>query len=93
MPRPRLRRRIRGNPDVTYFKPAGVRMRDLDEVTLTLEEYEAVRLKDFEEFDQKQAAEKMGISQPTFHRLILEARKKISDAIVKGKAIKIVQKK
>lgn len=67
-------------------------MRELEETILTLEEYEAVRLKDFEQLDQKEAAEKMEISQPTFHRLLITARKKISDSIVNGKAIRIIKK-
>jgi predicted DNA-binding protein (UPF0251 family) len=76
-------------PGVTYFKPAGIRLRELSEVILTVDEFEAVRLKDLEEMDQEQAAKKMNISQPTFHRLVISARKKIADAIVNGKAIKI----
>ena len=89
MPRPRRCRRIRFEPDVTYFKPAGVRMVDLSESTLTLGEFEAIRLKDLLSMDQEKAAKQMNISQPTFHRLLLTARKKIADAIVHGKAIKI----
>ena len=46
-------------------------------------------MKDFLGIDQETSAKKMDISQPTFHRLILSARKKIADAIVNGKAIKI----
>jgi predicted DNA-binding protein (UPF0251 family) len=76
-------------PGTTYFKPAGVRMTQLNETILTVDEFEAIRLKDFEGIDQEKAADKMKISQPTFHRLILSARKKIADAIVNGKAIKI----
>ncbi len=76
-------------PGFTYFKPAGVGVADLEETVLTVDEYEAVRLKDFEGMEQSKAAAKMGISQPTFHRLLLCARKKISEAIVNGKAIKI----
>ena len=87
--RPRRFRRVHRMPQTTYFKPAGVRMRELQQITLTVGEYEAVRLKDFEGLDQEDAAKKMQISQPTFHRLVLTARKKISDAIVNGKAIKI----
>jgi len=87
--RPRLLRRVGFQPDVTYFKPAGVRMIDLEESVVSVEEFEAVRLKDFKEMEQKKAAEKMNISQPTFHRLLLSARKKLADAIVNGKAIKI----
>lgn len=89
MPRPRLCRRIGLMPDVNYFKPAGVRMRELEESILTVDEFEAVRLKDFLGIDQEEAAKKMNISQPTFHRLVVTARKKIADAIVNGKAIKI----
>ena len=89
MPRPRRCRRIRFEPDVTYFKPAGVRMVDLSESILTLGEFEAIRLKDLLGMDQEKAAKQMSISQPTFHRLLLTARKKIADAIVHGKAIKI----
>ena len=89
MPRPRLCRRVFFKPSITYFKPRGVRLRELDEVVLTIDELEAVRLKDLERFDQDKAAKKMNISQPTFHRLVLSARKKISNALVNGKAIKV----
>ena len=89
MPRPRRRRNVRFNPDITFFRPEGVKNSYLEESILTVDEYEAVRLKDLEGIDQEEAAKKMNISQPTFHRLITSARKKIADAIVKGKAIKI----
>jgi predicted DNA-binding protein (UPF0251 family) len=89
MPRPRRCRRVRFEPNITYFKPRGVRLRDLDEAVLTVDEFEAVRLKDFEGMEQVDAAKKMNISQPTFHRLLLSARKKLADALVQGKAIKI----
>ena len=88
MPRPRLCRRVYFNPSVTYFKPRGVRLRDLNESILTIDELESVRLKDLEGLEQETAAKKMNISQPTFHRLILSARRKISDALINGKAIK-----
>lgn len=89
MVRPRLCRRVRFSPDVTYFKPRGVPMRNLQETVLGIEEFEAVRLKDLEGLEQEECARKMNISQPTFHRLITLARKKIADAIINGKAIKI----
>jgi predicted DNA-binding protein (UPF0251 family) len=89
MPRPHKRRRIRGNPSSSYFKPAGIRTIELEEVSLTRAEFEALRLKDVEELEQKDCAEKMEISQPTFCRILLGARKKTSDAIINGKAIKI----
>ena len=89
MPRPRRCRRIRFQPGVTYFKPAGVRIVDLEEINLHFEEYEVVRLIDLENIDQEKASKMMKISQPTLSRLLKTARKKISDAIINGKAIKI----
>jgi len=89
MVRPRLCRRVRFNPNITYFKPRGIPLNELKEINLQVEEFEAIRLKDLEGLEQEECAKKMGISQPTFHRLILSARKKVADAIVNGKAIKI----
>ena len=64
-------------------------MADLNESILAVDEFESVRLKDLEGLNQEECARKMNISQPTFHRLVLAARKKIADALVNGKAIKI----
>ncbi|MFH0859801.1 MAG: DUF134 domain-containing protein [Candidatus Altiarchaeota archaeon] len=89
MPRPRLCRRVECEPDVTYFKPAGIRLVDLEESTLTVDEFEAMRLKDRLGLKQDKCAKRMGISQPTFHRLVTSARRRISDAIVNGKAVRI----
>jgi len=76
-------------PGVTYFKPAGIPMRFLQDVQLTLEEAEAIRLKDIEGLDQAGCAERMNISRPTAQRIIDSARKKIADALLNGKAIRI----
>jgi predicted DNA-binding protein (UPF0251 family) len=89
MPRPVKFRQVGFEPNVNYFKPVGVPMATLEEVVLTVEEFEAVRLKDVEGLEQVEAAERMGISQPTFNRLLNSARSKIADAIVSGKAIRI----
>ena len=89
MPRPRLCRRVSTQPDITYFKPAGIRITEIDEITLTVEEYEAIKLKDLLGLEQEKCARKMQISQPTFHRLIQSARRKTADALVNGKAIRI----
>jgi len=89
MPRPRICRRVHFQPNITYFKPAGVRLIHLDESVISVDELEAVRLKDLLQLDQEIAAKKMNISQPTFHRLVTSARKKIADAIINGKAIRI----
>ena len=89
MVRPRRCRRVWFEPNITYFKPARVPMRNLKEVIITVDEFESIRLKDLEGLDQIKAAKKMNISQPTFFRLLDSARKKIADAIINGKAIKI----
>ncbi len=89
MVRPRLCRRVGLNPDITYFKPQGIPLRELEEIILNIDEFEAVRLKDLNNLEQEECAEKMNISQPTFHRILSSARKKIAEAIIKGKAIKI----
>ena len=89
MVRPRKERMIRQMPDVTYFKPRGIPMRTLKEVNLTYEEVEAIRLSDLEGAPQKSAAERMNISQPTFHRIITSGRRKMADALFNGKAIRI----
>jgi len=89
MVRPRLCRRVGFNPNVTYFKPRGIPLRELEETILNVDEFEAVRLKDLEGLEQGECAKKMNISQPTFHRLIISARKRIADAIINGKAIRI----
>ena len=87
MSRPRLRRRIRFQHKTRYFKPQGIPMRDLDVVELSHEEVEALRLKNLEDLDQVECAELMRTSQSTFQRILTNAYKKISLALVKGQAI------
>jgi predicted DNA-binding protein (UPF0251 family) len=76
-------------PGITYFKPAGVPLRALEEIRLSVEEAEAIRLKDLEGLEQEQGAEKMNISRPTFQRVLASARQKMADALLNGKAIRI----
>ena len=89
MPRPLNTRRINFQPDATFFKPAGVPLCTLKEVSLARDEVEALRLKDVEDLDQTAAAKKMKVSQSTFQRILSIAHKKVSIAIVGGKAIRI----
>ena len=91
MPRPRLCRRIRFNPNVTYFKPQGVPMRFLDIIELTTEEVEALRLKNRKDLKQVECAKLMKTSQSTFQRILSSAYEKVTDALVEGKAIKIIK--
>jgi predicted DNA-binding protein (UPF0251 family) len=89
MPRPRIPRCIKFNPNVYYFKPQGIPLRELEEVVLFSDELEALKLYEVDGLEQKKASIKMKISQPTFARLLGSANKKIAQAIIKGKAIKI----
>jgi uncharacterized protein len=91
MPRPKLCRKITFNPKVTYFKPQGVPMRFLKIVELTTEEMEAYRLRHINNLEQKKAAKKMRTSQSTYQRILYSAYKKIADALINGKAIKITK--
>lgn len=91
MPRPCKRRRVKGRPNSNHFKPAGIPAKDLQEVELTLDEFEAVRLIDFQKTPQEQASKKMQVSQPTLSRILQSARNKIADALITGKSIKITK--
>ena len=89
MPRPFCPRRIGGFPSSSYFRPERAHPSQLEEITLTLDELEAIRLADLEGLYQEEAAERMGISRPTFGRILDAARRKVAEAIVLGKALKI----
>ena len=91
MPRPCIRRRVRGRPNSSYFKPAGIRIIELEETSLTMPEFESIRLVDLKEIPQEEAGKQMQISQSTLSRILKSGRKKIADAIVNGKAIKILK--
>ena len=89
MPRPPKCCRVEFLPAVTYFKPAGIPLRALEEVCLSVEEAEAIRLKELEGLEQEQGAEKMNISRPTFQRVLASGRQKMADALLNGKVIRI----
>lgn len=89
MPRPFKCRRIECRPGTNYFKPRGIPLINLEEVNLTMDEFEAIRLADLEGLYQEEAAEKMKISRQTFGNIINSAHKKIADSIVNAKALKI----
>ena len=89
MPRPLKYRFVEGHPPSDYFKPRGVPLSALEVSVLTLDEFEAVRLADHEGLYQEQAAERMGVSRQTFGKIVESARKKIADALVNSKAIRI----
>ena len=91
MPRPRLRRHLQFDPEVTFYKPNGIPLKQLKIMELTHEEWESLRLKNVEELSQIQAAEEMNTSQSTFQRIYTSAQKKVSTAIISGMAIKIAK--
>lgn len=89
MARPCKCRHICGNPQINYFKPRGLSLSQLEEVVLTIDEFEAIRLADLEGLYQEDAAKNMNISRQTFGNIIESAHRKIGDAIVNAKALKI----
>ena len=89
MPRPCCQRCVGFAPNTTYFKPAGVPLRTLVEIGLSLDELEALRLADLNGLYQEKAARQMKISRATFARIVEVARKKVADALIHGKALRI----
>jgi len=89
MPKHKIPRCVCFNPGVTYFKPQGIPLRLLEEVILMPDEVEALKLYEVDGLEQTEAAKKMKISQPTFARILGSATKKISEALIKGKAIRM----
>jgi len=89
MPRPFCRRRVAGSPAAAIFKPIGIPVRELEEVVLTLDEFEALRLADLEGRYQEEAAGMMRVSRSTFSRVVEAAHRKVADALVHGKALRM----
>lgn len=89
MARPCRCRKIRCNPDSNYFKPRGIPLDMLEEVKITLDELESVRLADYDGLYQEDAAKKMNVSRQTFGNIVNSAHKKIADALLNAKALKI----
>jgi len=87
MARPEKFRIIKSPPLFNHFKPAVIPMNRLDRIDLTIAEYEAIRLADYQNLDHVDAAKLMEISRPTFTRLIEKARQKIAALIIEGKAL------
>jgi predicted DNA-binding protein (UPF0251 family) len=74
---------------VYYFKPRGIPLVNLEEVSVRLDELEAIRLADYEGLYHEDAAQKMKISRATFGRILDEARHKVAEAIIIGKALRV----
>lgn len=89
MPRKPCRKRVEALPEARYFKPRGIPLGQLGEVALGFEELEALRLAHLEGLYQQEAAERMGVSRATFGRVLDAAHRKVSRALVEGRALRI----
>ncbi len=89
MPRPQKKRSVCHPPLFDRFKPTGVRGNVLTEIALTLDEFEAIRLADYQGLDHNESAAEMGISRSTFSRLVEKSRRKVSQFLIEGKHLRI----
>jgi len=89
MTRPFKCRKVISEPRAYYFKPRAVPLCELEEITLQLDEFQALKHSELDRKDQKVAASAMKVSRQTFGNILASARRKLADAIVNGKALKI----
>ena len=89
MPRPQNNRIVHEPPLFSEFKPIGIKGQSLEQIILSLDEFEAIRLADYMKYSHEEAAEEMEISRSTFTRLIEQAREKMAEFIIKGKLLNI----
>jgi len=89
MVRPQKKRIVKYKSNVCFFKPRGIPMLDLEEVCLTVDELEAIRLADLKGMPHEEGGQQMNVSRATFGRILQKARNKVAEALIKGKAIKV----
>ena len=89
MPRPHKPRLVSAMPRYTYFKPTGIPMPLLEEIVVTVDELEALRLKDIEKLEQNDCAASMNVAQSTLQRILVSAHEKVARAIIEGKALRV----
>ena len=87
MGRPKKCRWVETEPGVTFFKPRGIPLRSLQQIVITVDELEAMRLADFLEMTQEEVAQRMQVSRPTVTRMLSRAHRVVAEALVHGKAI------
>ncbi len=87
MPRPKIPRTVCGRPSNSCFKPNGVGMPELEQVMLKEDEFEALRLVDFNGMQQQHAAVEMSVSRQTLANILKSARYKVVDCLANGKAL------
>lgn len=89
MSRPYKPRMVSAMPKFTFFKPIGIPVSLLEEINLTVDELEALRLKDLQKLEQNECALRMNIAQSTLQRILVSAHEKVARAIIEGKALRI----
>ncbi len=89
MARPQKERIVAFNPNVSYFKPRGIPLVELEEIGLTIDGREAIRLADLQGLSHEEAGRRMGVSRATFGRIVQKARYAVADALINGKAINV----
>lgn len=89
VPRPSSCRLVSGTPGAVFFKPAGIPTRELTEVVMSLDEFEAIRLADREGLYQEEAAGRMGISRTTFGRILESAHRKVAEVLAGGRCLRL----
>ncbi len=89
MPRSKIPRWVENPPPISVFKPAGVPARNLPVALLHLDEYEALRLADYEGLNQEEVAVRLGVSRPTVSRILESARRTVAQALVEGRSLLI----
>ena len=89
MPRPCKCRRVGGLPPASYFKPAGIPLRELEEILLSVDGLEALRLADAEGLTMAEAAGHMHVSRHTFGRILAKARRCVAEALLRGHALRV----
>jgi len=89
MPRPKRKRKIFSLPLAEGFKPFGIPFNEAEAIELLIEEYEALKLSDYQNLTQEEAAKKMNVSRPTFTRIYEKARRTVAEALVEGKILVI----
>ena len=87
MPRPKRKRQVKGLPLIEGFKPFGIPSTELEFINLLYDEYESVKLADYDGLTQHEASLIMGVSRPTFTRIYEKARKSIAKAMIEGKGL------
>ncbi|HEB83885.1 MAG TPA: DUF134 domain-containing protein [Bacteroidetes bacterium] len=90
MSRPPIRRQVSVRPAAMVFKPVGLPYHRLEELELTLDELEALRLAHMQGFYQEAISRRMGVSRQTAARILDRAHRKMTEALIEGKALRVV---